>query len=191
MNRKLVFCLFSALTLMLFAGCRHPFSVAEALQQPEHSAIYTQCNLWYDANNKISSLHFQSGTMIPFGTEVEIVNAYGTKIKFKTASGGVYTLMFHPEWLMIPMPDYARQVFTLKNRDQLCEGMSEDQIRAAASGQITKGMSRREVLLARGFPPASRTPSISNSTWVYWKDRYTTIRVVFQNDKVIEILSLK
>ena len=56
-------------------------------------------------------------------------------------------------------------------------------------GEVVPGMSRQEVLFAYGPPPACRTPSLRNETWIYWIAPEQTIRVVFRNDKVRNIIN--
>ncbi len=176
--------------IMFTAGCRQ-ISVAEVLQQPQNATIYTQHNLWYDTGNTISSINYQSGRLLRLGTEVKIISATDSSIKFKTGEGKVFTIDFKPEWMMLSMPAYIKQTFTLKSSEKLCSGLNRNQISDIMHGVVKKGMTRREVLLCCGPPPACRTPSVTCDTWVYWTDRYTTVRVVFKNNKVVEIISLK
>ena len=61
--------------------------------------------------------------------------------------------------------------------------------RGAECGEVVPGMSRQEVLFAYGPPPACRTPSLRNETWIYWIAPEQTIRVVFRNDKVRNIIN--
>jgi hypothetical protein len=49
-------------------------------------------------------------------------------------------------------------------------------------GQVSNGMSKEAVQVAWGYPAKHQTPSLDSNTWVYWKDRYRTIRVVFDTE---------
>ena len=181
---------FAAIAL-LAAGCSQ-VNVAEVLQQPKGSGIYTQCNLWYNTDNVIYCTNYQDGKIIPFGTEVQIVKATDSDITFKTLPDQQeYKIKFDPEWLMIPVETFIRQVFTIQTREQLTKDVSPDFIKSIERGIVAKGMNRKEVLLTCGTPAACRTPSLENDTWIYWTDRFSTIRVVFKDGKVAETLSLK
>ena len=51
-------------------------------------------------------------------------------------------------------------------------------------------MNRREVTVAYGPPVRSRTPDLKNESWIYWITPAQTIRVVFRNDKVRNIINI-
>ncbi|MDD3117928.1 MAG: hypothetical protein PHQ27_01995 [Victivallales bacterium] len=190
-NRWLAMLLAPAALLLTAIGCRQ-INVAEVLQLPEQAKIYTQCNLWYDSDDEISCLNYQSGKIIPLGTEVEIVKAKESYLRFKTVSDGrEYRINYDPEWTMIPMETYIREILGDKNRNQLLQGINPDFLKSIDRGIVSKGMTRRDVLLTCGNPAACRTPSLENDTWIYWTGRFSTIRVVYKDGKVMEILSLK
>jgi hypothetical protein len=52
------------------------------------------------------------------------------------------------------------------------------------SGQVEEGMTREEVLMALGYPPAHRTPSLNQPDWHYWANRWRQFVVLFEGDKV-------
>ena len=48
-------------------------------------------------------------------------------------------------------------------------------------------MTRDQVLMSLGYPPAHRTPSLEGPTWTYWQNRWATMVVVFDGDKVVRV----
>ena len=54
--------------------------------------------------------------------------------------------------------------------------------------RIIKGMTKDEVILARGYPPAHVTPSLEMDTWQYWYRRMEYGQVIFKNGKVSDIV---
>ena len=63
-----------------------------------------------------------------------------------------------------------------------------DQERALIrAGEVGVGMSREAVILALGYPPSHQTPSLQNQAWTYWRDRFRTFVVEFENGKVARI----
>lgn len=49
------------------------------------------------------------------------------------------------------------------------------------SGTLRKGMTKYQVLLTRGYPPAHETPSLESDTWTYWSGRFSSHVLVFSN----------
>jgi hypothetical protein len=49
-------------------------------------------------------------------------------------------------------------------------------------------MTRDQVLMSLGYPPAHRTPSLSASTWTYWQNRWVTMVVAFEGDRVSRVV---
>ncbi|OHB28728.1 MAG: hypothetical protein A2X84_06475 [Desulfuromonadaceae bacterium GWC2_58_13] len=52
-------------------------------------------------------------------------------------------------------------------------------------GRALKGMSKRGVMMALGYPAVHRTPSLDSNSWTYWKDRYRTFRVQFDSSELV------
>lgn len=175
--------------LLWLWGCSTTLNVAEVLQQPKGKKIYTRCNLWYDGARQINAMNYQNGKILPYGTPVDIREVSSTKVVF-VANGAEYRIIFRPEWLVISMRDYLKQVFTLSTREELSKGIEPRLLDEIERGRVVKGMSRDLVLLCCGHPAACRTTSLNNDTWIFWTDPGVTIRVVFKNNKVVDVLSL-
>jgi hypothetical protein len=54
--------------------------------------------------------------------------------------------------------------------------------------KIIVGMTKDEVILARGYPPVHETPSLDSDTWNYWYKRMSKGGVNFENGKVVSIV---
>lgn len=54
-------------------------------------------------------------------------------------------------------------------------------------GTVEKGMRKSAVIVAIGYPPATRTASLESDAWTYWSNRFNTFIVHFENDKVSRI----
>ncbi len=188
MRNSLLFA--AAVAVALVSGCAREVIVPEVLQQPQNSKVYTKCNIWYQTPDKISAVNIQKGKFIPFGTEVEIVDATESRIIFKDMKGVQYRIKFDDSLMMIPVETYIRQILTLSDKAEQVKGLDPAVVSKLEKGIVTAGMTRREVLLAYGTPAAFRTPTLENSTWIYWIDDNSTIRVVFRADKVKTILNL-
>lgn len=180
----------AALAVAFLFGCAREIIVPEVLQQPENSKVYTKCNIWYQNPESISCINIQKGKFIPFGTEIEIVKATSSRVVFKDMRGIEYTIKFDDQLMMVPIQTYIKQNFTLSDKAALTQGIDPAVVAKLEKGIVTSGMTRADVLLAYGTPVAFRTPTLENSTWIYFIDDSATIRVVFRADKVKTILNI-
>ena len=87
-----------------------------------------------------------------------------------------------------PMTEFLKAYFTSKDRDALEDGLGKDILKKTRKGVFDLGMTKREVMLSCGYPPASRTPQIDGATWIYQTGPFLTYRLIFNKDKVLEIL---
>lgn len=178
-----------AILFMLCAGCARKIIVPEVLQLPEGSKVYTAYNIWYENPTDISCMNYQKGKLLTFGTEVEIIGADDTSISFKDKkTNKKFTIRYTETWMMMPMENFIKRLLTTKDRKALTEDMKQVIVEKISRGVVEEGMTRKEVLLAYGYPVAHRTPSLEEDTWIYWSDKLSSIRVVFKNEKVIAIL---
>ena len=69
------------------------------------------------------------------------------------------------------------------------EGFSELDRKGIKEGKALVGMSKDGVLTALGYPASHRTPSLLSNSWVYWTNRWGTIRVDYDDGgKVAKIV---
>lgn len=191
MKRNLFTITLFAVAAMLFTGCARDVIVEEALQLPAHARIFIACNLWYDESGEIRSINMQKGSILPFGTEVTILKATEDEIRFRTvADRRDYVIKYEKGYRMLTPEDYLREVFTRDDPETLTEGIPVSDIEKLKRGIVEKGMSKKEVLLAYGHPCKFKTPDEALDTWLYWTDFLVGRRIVFNNDKIFEIIEL-
>jgi hypothetical protein len=189
MFKQIILMLVAAIVTVLF-GCARDLQVSEVLQQPLGSKLYTKCNLWYQNPDDISCKNIQNGKFIPFGTPIEVTTANQYRLIFKDTQGIEYRINYDRQLMMEPMQSFMRQIISIQDKNELIKGIAPEVVSKIEKGIVTPGMTRKEVLLAYGKPPVFRTPTLDNSTWIYWIDEASTIRVVFRADKVKVILNI-
>ena len=179
----------AAVAVLASAGCAMPLNISEVMQKPTGTQYYTAYNLWHQGKRRISSINYQSGTIIPFGTPVDIVQATKWTIQFKDlTTGQEHIIVYHENWGLEPMEDFLVKLFTAKTGDELVKGIPPQTVAAIRRGEVVKGMTKEQVAIACGPPSPHRTPSWDNETWIYWVTRWITKRIVFRNGKVIDVL---
>ena len=199
--KKICSLICAAVVALIAAGCSsEPVVFAEVFQQGENEKLYTAYNIWYSDPEDISCLNIQQGSLIPVGTEIEPVgtsvcgnflglDGYNEKITFRDKSGKTYTIKFKEGYRLCSMRDYMFYTFTKKNSRELMKNVSPRVAKHIMRGEVVPGMTEAEVRLCYGPPPAVRTPDLRNETWTYWLTPDETIRLVFRNGKVRNILN--
>ena len=54
-------------------------------------------------------------------------------------------------------------------------------------GRVLKGMTKKGVRIAWGYPARHKTPSLEDNVWTYWRNRWVMKTVTFSNGKVVEV----
>lgn len=192
-------------TLLIPAGLSDQIFAQSMVNLKEDSLItdkstnrfYTAYNIWYEAGkeNSLWCINYKTGVMIPAGAEVKNVRIVPsvtgrkqgggmTAIYFVTENDGQkywvnFNQNFHPGKTI---QDYKDMMFTTKTFAELTGGMSETEIQGIKKGIVKIGMSKEAVLIAFGYPPEHKTPSLEESVWLYWMNRFRTKAINFDSD---------
>ena len=193
--KHLISGLMCAAVAAVFCGCNsEPAVFAEALQLKQGEKVYTKYNIWYTDPDNISCLNIQEGSFIPVGTEIEPMytksNVFGDRIYFKDTSGKEYSICFDVSYRLVPMRDYIAYTFTTRSRSELLADVPKIVQPRVLRGEVVPGMNQAQVMLAYGPPPAIRTPDLRNESWIYWIGKDKTMRLVFRDDKVRNIINI-
>lgn len=182
--------------LFVVSGCADPVVFPEVFQLQKDQELYTSYNIWYTDPQDVSCLNIQQGGFIPLGTAIEPIgtDSFPEKIHFKVKSTGqTFSIRFKEAYRLCTMRDYIASTFTTENplKKIPAKTAREKQVsERIRRGEVVPGMTRREVELAYGPPPAVRTPDKRNETWIYWRSPELTIRVIFRDDVVRHVLNL-
>jgi len=150
--------------------------------------LYTAYNMWFENSENFLAINYKKGMLIPAGTEVSNVGVASTKrtpmIAFTTVKNGQtfnvgFVAKYHPG---LSAQDYVKKMFTGKNFEALTAGMTQNEVKAIKEGRLVIGMSKAAVLVAYGYPPEHRTPSLSSNTWIYWIDRFRNKAILFDEN---------
>jgi len=147
--------------------------------------LFTQFSLYYEKGHHITT-NYRIGILVPINTEVEFVRANKKTITVKIPG-------FDAEVNFVNVKDYSgedvagifRRTFGVAPVD--LNAFSETERSAIKRGAVEVGMSRNAVIKAMGYPPRHKTPSLDMNQWRYWKSRFDTVLISFEDDKVISI----
>jgi hypothetical protein len=182
----------------------------------EGKTYYTTANIWYDKHT-IPSINYRTGDMVlPVGTKVvkaEILDvkaeadekvvsllskdpdaqeAVMDKIAFMTENGERFLIHYIRKYSdpKMKVRDYFNQYFSEQDPTQpggAFHALPETEKQLVKAGEVEVGMSKAAVLMAWGYPPSRKTPSLKDDRWMYWENRRAKKTVIFMDGKVIKI----
>ena len=149
------------------------------------SSYYTQFALQFE-KNIYSTANYRVGVMLPINSKVQLleinkkiirvnVEKFGHELLIKNGAkytGGDSIVAFNQ---IFATKKVALTQFTKAERLQI------------EKGTVNKGMRRKAVLAAIGFPPKHATPSLEYDDWMYWQSKWNKFMVRFKNDRVVEV----
>lgn len=171
------------LCLALTAGaCRGP-----AVQSPlVGQTRYLCCNFRYE-KTRTTDVNAQVGALVPLGTPVTILGVRRDAVEFQPVGHPVITLVhrygrrnqtleqFLDQWFVDADPTAKLRRLPAKVQQQITQGV------------VVPGMTKAQVLMALGYPPAHETPSLDSPQWTYWRNRFDRMRVYFDGDRVANV----
>ena len=154
---------------------------------------------------KHTSTNYRKGTLIPINSKCEFVKTPGQRLGFQRKRSRV------PTWRSFKVKHLeSGQIIEIENKKEYSGGdlnryylkiFSKDQTDLSSfteterqniiSGSVFSGMSKKGAILALGYPPVHMTPSLNNPIWRYWKNRFGTFTLQFQDDEIVELKGIK
>jgi len=146
------------------------------------------CNLRYDPKKpEITDTIAAQGTLVPFATRVEVQKVTRGSVVFTPAGHPAITLDYEHGG-RVPFDTFLSRLFVTEDPRLKLKKVPARQVKLVEKAMIVPGMSRDQVLLAVGYPPASRTPSLDATTWVYGDGAGSDAFVVyFDGDRVSSV----
>jgi hypothetical protein len=146
---------------------------------------YTCCNFHYDGD-WISDANWSSMPKIPAGTPVRIVEYGDNRVSVDVDGRRMFLGL-----------DYGRKQ-NLRAWAQLMVVSEDPRKRIAAwpaavretieSGKVAVGMTKEQVIVSLGYPPAHATPSTDALQWKYWHTTHGTYLIVWDaNGRVKDV----
>jgi len=176
--------LLAAILAGLNSGC--------ATYGPELSG-YTCCNFHYDRDRRsagstrrlvdrywISDANWSSLPMIPAGTPIRTksYSRYSVKVDVDVAytQEMVLGLDFGRDQ---NIAIWVRKMIVPEDPRSRIRSWSEPVRRAVSAGKVAIGMTREQVIVSLGYPPAHETPSLDRDHWKYWYGTFDSFVVVW------------
>ncbi len=124
--------------------------------------------------------------VIPAGSEITITKKKRKAFYFSFGDGKNVVFEFHQPRMGMSVDEYIDLITSTEPTS--LKGLSKLDKKGVAEGKAIKGMTRKGVMAALGYPATHRTPSPDSDTWVYWTNRYGTVAIEFgSGDTVVNI----
>ena len=99
-------------------------------------------------------------------------------------SGDTVTLALAQKFSLRSLDEIAAEL--LSDREIPIDRLGDDLANAISQGTMRLGMTREQVLMARGYPPRHKTPSLDGERWVYWSSRFVHRTLLFQDGILVK-----
>lgn len=117
--------------------------------------------------------------VVPAGTKVEITKKGGFFRKTFTFTYAGKSIIFEYDAgkMGLSMDEYMDLI--LSKTPVVLKGLSATDMKGVKEGRALTGMTKQGVMTALGYPAKHKTPSLEDSTWTYWRNRFATMVVEF------------
>lgn len=159
-------------------------SIENAPIPEEGREYYLRHGIWHEMW-KFDTTNYARGTLVPINAKVRVEKLLGEKMSIRVIADSQLIWIYNrTKYSRQSMYEIARRM--LSEKETPLRGCSDETAAAIRSGVMKLGMSKVEVIMARGWPPAHKTPSLDLDTWVYWPSRYVQQTIVFKDGKLAE-----
>ena len=159
-------CLLGVLVVVLLGACGT--SSQRSIADPRVGRVFFLCcNVHYDPHKpEITDAIPSQGTLIPFGTRVEVQKVTRDTVRFEAASHPPITLSYDHGGRG-SFETFLGRFFVSEDPRLKLKKVPARQVKLIEKGMVAPGMSRDQVPMAIGYPPADHTPSLEATTWTY------------------------
>ncbi|MBF0201743.1 MAG: hypothetical protein HQK66_10620 [Desulfamplus sp.] len=183
------------LVMCSFSGCRGTgTSPAKDMQGDKTSGImYNKFNIHvhYKTAGDIKA-HcanwtgpFSGHRVIPTGTPMVVKPWSKGFILERTDNGEKIHFIFSSKIMAMERDAYIDTILS-GQKVSLGQFSAVDQ-QGIKDGTAIKGMTKKGIMTALGYPAAHRTPSLDAYEWIYWTNRFKTYAVIFdKNGRMID-----
>lgn len=130
-----------------------------------------------------NATNYWRGTLAPINTRASLITLGEKSMLLRLDSGETVNVENMPNFTRSDMTAIAKRMLA---RDPVpVEKFDKSLVVAIKNGVMRIGMTKEQVIMARGYPPGHETPSLDLDTWKYWSSRLVTQSVVFENGVLV------
>jgi hypothetical protein len=150
-----------------------------AADPADDSVYYTRVGFFHEKGTH-KTTNYLRGFWVPINTEVEVLGKRSSHIDIRIVETGQRIRISNKDGHSGENIDGIFKRMLSRDATDLAEFSSEQRRRIMAGG-FEPGMTKEEVILAIGYPPKHRTPSLESNEWRYWQSRFDTVILYFKD----------
>ena len=179
---RVVHGLLASACLALACASTQPLVSTSGVDLINTPGVYTLVNLHPDEERSLLyAVNYQQPGLIPVCSEVKLLALKRNRLSFQVVkTGRQYTYVNHKA-AAEPFNDHLLRFFGPECDRKGIERLNAADKAGVQAGSVNKGMTRQAVIFAIGYPPKIRTPDLNGKEWTYWRSRYDTMLVTFDD----------
>lgn len=156
---------------MLAAGLAMPGHAGAGEDEAPKLAGFTCCNLHY-RDDWISDANWGDQPFLPAGLPIRVTQ-YG-RYRIHVEIDGKAFRIGQDYGRQESLATLARKIVVADDPRPRIASWPEAVRAAVRTGRVRAGMTREQVLVALGYPPAHQTPTLESVFWKHWYSRFGT-----------------
>ena len=187
----------ASLGLALMSGCStmqgQPFDPTLAGR-----AFYLCCNIAFKPDRVASDANYwkyrtdegyKPSPLLAAGTRVRVAKVGESAVEFQPSDATTtYTVVFKYGRGHLSASQYFHNILRDENPVDAMQDVPPSIADAVREGRLVVGMTKAQTLIARGYPPAHRTPSLEATEWLYFDTPGFVDRVTFADDRIQSVI---
>lgn len=127
--------------------------------------------------------NYWRGILVPINSQVTLVSLNETSMVLRLADGENVRIENVERFSRRSMSTIAHNL--LATQPIPIDKFDNATANAIKNGALKIGMTKEQVIMARGYPPGHKTPTLDSDTWTYWSSRFVTQTLVFSNGVLV------
>ncbi|MDF9826667.1 hypothetical protein M2447_000749 [Ereboglobus sp. PH5-10] len=176
------------LATVLSAGALNARDISDYIKELDESPYpemdkeyYLRHCIWFE-RGKHKTTNYARGEMLPVNTKVTLLYLSGSDMSIRVnETGKVVKVNNVINFSRKHMSTIARLM--LSPKEVSVSGEFAESIR---NGEPRLGMTKEEVVMTRGWPPAHKTDSLVRDKWMYWSSKLVVHTLEFEGEKLVK-----
>lgn len=140
---------------------------------------YTSHNFMFEKGRHITTNYWR-GELVPINSKAKVISMSGKKMVLEI-NGQNITIVNVAKHSKKTLEEIADNLLSSKSAS-LGKKFAND----IKFGNLRLGMTKKQVIMTRGYPPAHKTPSTESNLWTYWSSKFVQRSLAFKNGKVVK-----